>query len=177
MKSIFAGAAVGAVLVCGPAPAAGQAAGQAPPPAVVRAPIDCRGLADGAARLRCYDAAVGALAEATRSGTIVVLDRSAVRRTKRSLFGFDLPDLPFFGDDEDEPKVPKELIAKVKSARPYGHLMWLMELETGAAWQTMEPTPNLSLPRAGDEIKIRKAVAGGYMLQIGQQFIRTKRVR
>jgi hypothetical protein len=176
MKSIFASAAVGTVLLFGSAPAATQTPG-AVPPAVVRAPMDCRGLADGPARLRCYDSAVGALAEATRSGTIVVLDRSAVRRTRRSLFGFDLPDLPFFAEGEDEPKTPKELIAKVKSARPFGHQMWLVELETGATWQTTEATPNLSLPRAGDEIKIRKAVAGGYMLQIGQQFIRTKRVR
>lgn len=178
MEVSLAPAALAVALLVGAAQAqAGQAKQDAAPPAVVQAPLDCRGLAEASARLRCYDAAVGALAEATRSGAIVVLDRNSVRRTKRSLFGFDLPDLPFFGADGDEPREPKELIAKVKSARPFGHQMWLVELETGASWQTTEPTPNLLLPRPGDEIKIRKSVAGGYMLQIGQQLIRTKRVR
>jgi hypothetical protein len=174
MKLLFAASVLSGVLLSGSALAAAPGGAQVAPP-IIRAPIDCLGIADGAARLRCYDTAVGALAEATRNGAIVVLDEASVRKTRRSLFGFDLPDLPFFNKAQDEPEAPKELVAKVKSVRPFGHKMWLVEIETGAIWQTTEA--QTQPPRVGEEIKIRKAIAGGYMIQIGQQLIRTKRVR
>jgi hypothetical protein len=55
--------------------------------------------------------------------------------------------------------------------------MWLLTLEGGAVWQTTEGTPTVAPPRAGEQVKIRKAMAGGYMLHLGSRLIRIRRVR
>ena len=64
--------------------------------------VACRALADAAARLQCYDAASKSLEEATESRQVVLLDQGEVRKTKRSLFGFSLPKIPFFGESDEE---------------------------------------------------------------------------
>jgi len=64
--------------------------------------VACRALADAAARLQCYDAASKSLEEATESRQVVLLDQGDVRKTKRSLFGFSLPKIPFFGESDEE---------------------------------------------------------------------------
>jgi hypothetical protein len=152
------------------------AAQTAQTPAVVASVIDCRSETSEAARLRCYDAAAAGLAQATSAGTIVFLDREAVTKTRRSLFGFDMPDLPFFkGKGQEE--APKEIVARIVSAQAAGFQNWLLALDSGGTWQTTEPTPNLSMPRPGDQVRIKKSAGGGYMLQIGSRNIRTRRVR
>ena len=144
----------------------------------VSAIANCRSQSRDEDRLRCYDKAAAALDEAIKSGTVVLVDRDTMKKTRRSLFGLSLPYLPFFGgDDEKEPQEAKEITAKVKFAQPAGYEMWLLELETGAFWQTTEATPSLMMPRPGTQITIRKSVAGGYMLHMGQRRIRARRVR
>ena len=64
--------------------------------------VGCKAIADGAARLACFDAASAKMQQAADAKEIVILDRAEVRRTKRSLFGFLLPKLPFFDDDEKD---------------------------------------------------------------------------
>ena len=61
--------------------------------------LACRSETDPQARLQCFDRTSGALATAAQSGAVVVVDREEVRRTRRSLFGFSLPRLPFFRGD------------------------------------------------------------------------------
>ena len=60
----------------------------------------CRGIADNAARLACFDTAAGALDTAERQGDVVVIDRVGVAETRRQLFGFEMPTLPrLFGPE------------------------------------------------------------------------------
>src|SRR5690348_11471763 len=73
--------------------------GNAPQATPVSKLVECRKIADPAARLQCYDAGVDNLNAAVKSGSIVVVDREDVRKTRRSLFGFTLPKLPFFKGD------------------------------------------------------------------------------
>jgi hypothetical protein len=149
---------------------------QNPPPAVVTAVVACRSLPE-AERFACYERAAAALDLAIASNSIVVLDQESVRRTRRTLFGFDLPDLPFFGGKDDrEDRAPREIVATVKSVRAAG-FEWLIELDTGAVWQTSESLRNLSPPREGAEVRIMKATAGGYMIQIRSRRVRIRRVR
>src|SRR5687768_15502190 len=64
----------------------------------------CRSVADEKARLDCYDQASARLAEAVDKRELVVMDRQEIRETRRSLFGFSVPNIPLFrgeagGDD------------------------------------------------------------------------------
>ena len=48
----------------------------------------CAGIADSTARLACYDASVGRLETAEKSGDIVTLSRSDINQAKKDSFGF-----------------------------------------------------------------------------------------
>ena len=71
--------------------AAPAAAAADEPPAAIKALAACRAITDNAQRLACYDREAGALVQSVESKETVVLDKQAVRNTKRSLFGFSLP--------------------------------------------------------------------------------------
>ena len=136
--------------------------------------LKCRAVADEGARLRCFDAAAATLAAEVDKGDLVVIDRETMRKTRTSLFGLDI-NLPDFGG-KSEPE-PKEIVEAAKSVRPFGHAMWQITLESGGVWQTTEGTPTLVPPRVGEKLKIRKTMAGGYMLHLGPRLIRIRRVR
>jgi hypothetical protein len=139
-------------------------AGRESPQGLVTQVISCRGERNEQSRLKCYDDAVGVLSSASEQGQILVVDREDVRLTRRSLFGFSLPKLPFFRGDKSQEDEPSLLEARIKSARPTGFNKWLVELEDGATWQTTEPDPRGAAPKVGEAIKIRKAAMGSYMI-------------
>lgn len=135
----------------------------------------CRKVAEPEARLACFDKASAQLEAAVNAKTVVVLDQEDVRKTRRSLFGFALPKLPFFGSDKDE-EPEEEIVTTIASARalPYGK--WSIKLEDGAIWHTLETTSNVIEPRAGLKVEIRKAAIGSYFLKVaGQRGIRARR--
>jgi len=169
------------------APAAAAEPQRLPPQ--LEAALACRAETDDARRLACYDRAVGGLAEATAKGDVKVLDREEVRRTKRSLFGFSLPKLPFFGNDGDGDKAGKasgkdgdatadsdeqiEATAAAVSSEGYGR--WTITLDDGAVWRVTEK-PRRD-PKPGSKITIRRATMGGYFLKIdGGTAVRALRV-
>jgi hypothetical protein len=157
----------------------GSAATAAPkdPSALVRSLTECQRQTDDPARLRCYDAAVSALTEATTSGKVVMVDREEVRRTRRSLFGFSLPKLPFFRGDDSSEDQQDELTAKVASAGSAGYGKYRIKLEDGALWETTESSSAVRDPAAGDTVVIKKGPLGSYMMRIsGQRALRAKRV-
>lgn len=141
--------------------------------------MSCRGEADPEARLRCFDAAAAALDAATSTGAVVVVDRDEVRRTRRALFGFNLPRLPFFGGDTSgQEQEPDEIEGRIESAREIGYGKWQIVLEGGAVWQTTEVETRAGVPRSGQTVRIKKATMGSYMLAVqGQRSVRAMRVR
>jgi len=142
----------------------------------------CRHVADSGARLACYDGAVAKLADATDRKDVVVLDREDVQKTKRSLFGFNLPKLALFGDKDGQDKQDKapheeftEITAKIQSARVGSAGQWTLALDDGSIWETRE-APNND-PRSGDTIRIRKAALSSYFGNIaGQRAVRIHRI-
>lgn len=48
----------------------------------------CRGIADSAARLSCFDRTAEAFVRARDNKEVVVLERAEIQKTRRSLFGF-----------------------------------------------------------------------------------------
>ena len=173
MKILFA---LGLVVVA-LAAEAGAAKPQSEQSPLVQALANCRGQADDAARLRCYDLAAGALTDAAARGSVVLVDQEDVRKTRRSLFGFSLPKLPFFSGDKSADDQQEELTAKIASAGPVGYGKWRIKLEDGALWETTEASSAIRDPRAGNEVKIKRGPLGSYMIRIaGQRALRAKRV-
>lgn len=153
----------------GVAPAWAQGTPDSAPPALFTAFTQCRSIAGDAERLACFDAAATRLAEAAEKREIVVLDRAEVRKTRRSLFGFNLPRLPFFGggndDDPDEPEF-QEINSKVASLRGIGYGKWRIGIEDGAVWQTTEAMRGN--PKVGDAVRIKKGLMGAYFLSVDE---------
>lgn len=151
--------------------AAGPAAATAEPkrqPAAVEALLACRAEAREAQRLACFDATVAQMDQAVRSGSLTVVDRTEVRRIRRSLFGFSIPDIPFLdgGRGGDEKEV-RELTGKVRSARSEGYNKWIVTMEDGAVWRTTEPVKGFKTPRPGATVTLTKGALGGYWLTLG----------
>jgi hypothetical protein len=141
----------------------------------------CRKIADSGARLACYDGSVAKLSDASDKKDVVVLDREDVRKTKRSLFGYVLPHLPFFDSDNGgQDKAAREEFTEIESKIDGTHQNaagdWILTLDDHSVWQTSEAPK--SDPRAGDTIRIRKAALGSYFGNIaGQRAVRVHRIQ
>jgi len=59
--------------------------------------LACRALTDDAARLACQDEHLAALAQATETGRVVVVERQALRQVERESFGLNLPSVGRLG--------------------------------------------------------------------------------
>lgn len=159
--------------------AATGAQAQVGTPATITEVVNCRAQTDDAARLRCFDAAAAALAAASSSGTLVVIDKNEVKRARRGLFGLSLPDVPFLNDDDmDEEDKVKELVTTLRSARGMGYALWVLDLNPGGTWQTIEAQLDVPLPRSGAAVVIRRGPLGNYLMTVdGRRGIRVKRLR
>lgn len=136
----------------------------------------CRAIADSATRLACYDRAAGKLTQAIADKQVVVLDSNEVRKTRRGLFGFSLPQLPFFGKDGEDSPEAREISARLASVSQLGYGKWRVRLDDGAVWETTEASDAIN-PAAGQNVVIRKASLGSYFLRFGSsRGVRAKRV-
>jgi hypothetical protein len=173
---ILVAGAVAAMGFSGPGEAASRV------PAAIQALTDCRALADSAARLACYDKAAAGIADATAKKDIVVLDREEVRATRRGLFGFTLPRLPFFGGDKGDKSSTdaareevEEIDTTVTAVRGFGYKYYRMTMEDGAVWVTTEAVEH-DTPHPGSKVHIKRAALGSYFLRIdGGRALKGKR--
>lgn len=134
-------------------------------PEVIDRIAACRSVTDPEARLACFDDAAQRLTAATAAGDLVVMDREQVRKTRRSLFGFSLPKLPFFGDSDDSDGTIKEIDSTITRTSAIGHRKWALHLADGTVWHMVEIVRRLD-PQPGDKIKIRAAALGSYRAEI-----------
>ena len=170
-----------AFLAAGPAGAAEPKLPQGSP--IISGVTACQAVTDPQQRLACYDSAVSKLKAATDQRDVVVIDKEQLRKTRRSLFGFSLPDLPSIfggGDDDDDEKDAPEFqtlesrIANVRSIMPG---KWTMVLSDGAVWQFSEIDRNVE-PERGNTILIKRGPLGNFMANIdGQRAVRVERIR
>jgi hypothetical protein len=143
--------------------------------ALIQALAACRAVADEKARLDCYDQSAARLAEAVDKKELVVMDRQEIRETRRSLFGFSVPNIPLFRGEEGDDGGKLETTIAGASRLEGGK--WQIRLEDGAIWQTNETRLNLSDPRPGQKIIIQRGALGNYFLRIdGQRGVRGRRV-
>lgn len=165
-----------AAAVVGPPAAAQKSAPTASAP--VARVMECRKIVDAQARLSCYDGTVDSLGKALSGGSLVVVDREDIRRTRRSLFGFSLPKLPFFNGDNSQNDTPDEIIATIASVKALPNDMWAIVLDSGAEWHTVQEGSMQSPPKTGQKIKIRSGALGSYRVSVaGRPGLRAMRVR
>ena len=147
-------------------------------PAAVRALSACRGIADAGARLACYDKEAGALLQSVEKKETVVLDKAEVKKTKRSLFGFTLPRLPFFGDgkeDEKEEAEFQQIDTPIKTVRSIGYGRFRFTIDEGAVWETTEGIN--AFPKPGQKVLIKKGLMGSYFIKFeGSRSVKGMRV-
>ncbi|MFN3669443.1 MAG: hypothetical protein ACK4VY_09060 [Brevundimonas sp.] len=129
--------------------------------------MDCRAVADSAARLACYDAAAGALDSAERQGEVVVMDRAAIAETRREMFGFNVPSLPrLFGPSGESDDI-SAIETTLQSATRGSDDRWVFRLEDGGVWRQVD-TANVHISnRAGRPVRVRRAALGTFFLSVG----------
>lgn len=141
--------------------------------------IACQSVSDDMQRLACFDKQVAEMKAGAEKDQLVVLDKAELQKTRRSLFGFSLPKLPFLGgsdDDDNAVEQVTEIDAKITSGKALADGRWQFSLDDESVWQTTEPSDGVS-SSSGMPIHLRKAALGSYFGKIGQRrAVRMKRV-
>lgn len=150
--------------------AASVLSGQTPPaqerPEVLAGLMACRGIADNAARLACFDRAAGVLDTAERTGEVVVLDREGVAETRRQLFGFEMPSLPRLFGAEGAVEI-NSIDSTLQSASLVGEGRWVFRLADGSVWRQIDSERVRFENRPGQPVEVRKASLGSFLMTVG----------
>lgn len=177
----FTHAAAGvALLAAAVGPAQAQDKPDGTPPEVFTKMVECRGVTEAAARLACYDTAVGALAQAQEAKQLVVVTKEDVRAARRGLFGLSLPKIRLFGggDDGDEKGEEEftELTSTIASFNQ-GSRGVVFSLPDGAVWEQTDRI-HLGSLREGQTVVIKRGALGSYLAKVGtSRAARVKRIR
>ncbi|WP_420146021.1 hypothetical protein [Sphingobium sp.] len=140
--------------------------------------IACQSIGDATQRLACYDQRVADMKAGAEQDRLVVLDKAEIQKTRRSLFGFSLPKIPFLSgsDDDSEQESVNEVDASIVRVTTLPQGLWQLVLDDDSVWQTIEPVDIVS-PKSGMPVHIRKAALGSYLGKINNRRpIRLKRV-
>lgn len=142
--------------------------------AAFQAVLDCRGVADSAARLACYDAAAGRMNEAETKGDIVVIDRAQASAAHREAFGLHVPSLSFV-TRALKPEEVDRIDGVVDSARADINGRWTMKLQDGPVWRQISGDLTRP-PHTGSKVAIRKGSLGSFLMNVdGQPSIKVHR--
>jgi hypothetical protein len=145
-------------------------------PKVMQGLLDCRKVADDAARLACYDKAAAAVDAATTSGDLVSIDREQRKAARRQAFGFVLPSLAFL-DMGEKGEGADRINATVAEAHEDATGRWVVQLDDGAVWVQTESELLGRTPRKGSKVLITKGMLGAFFMTIdGQGAGRAKRI-
>ena len=176
MRTIGLCAMGATILLAAPGATAPKQIKEGPPPAQVTQLLNCRSITDSAERLACYDKAAATIGDAVAKRDLVVFDRESVKQTKRGLFGFSIPNLGIFGDDDAEVEI-KQIEGTIAS---YGHNAdggYIFRLADGSRWSQMDGKPIAIPPQNGDKVVVKKGTLGAYFLSFARQpGVKVKRI-
>lgn len=146
---------------------------------VARSFSECRAIPSADLRLQCLEKAAAALEASIKAKDVMIVDRSDVRKTRRSLFGLALPSIRLFGagNDDAEEQAFTEITSTVASAGAVANNRVEIRLadDADAVWRTTDPM-NFP-PRAGAAIRIRKGTMGTYFITVEGRTYRGARLR
>lgn len=144
----------------------------------------CASIAENAARLACFDEAVGTLRTKEEAGLVQTIDVGQIETIEKEAFGFSMPSLPglFSRSSSSEKKVGREEIDEitvaVKSARIQGVTgRAIVTLENDQTWEQIDTTRILATSlRKAKVVRVRKAAMGSFMMTLdGGRSFRVKR--
>jgi len=168
-------AVLAVILAAAGAPLAAQAKDKEPDRAPqFQAVLNCRSVADNAARLACYDAAAARMGEAETHGEIVVIDRAQATAAHREAFGLPLPSLAFV-TRALKPDEVNRVEGVVDSARVDQNGRWTMALEGGQVWRQISGDLSRD-PHHGSKVAIRHGSLDSFLMNVdGQASIKVHR--
>jgi hypothetical protein len=138
----------------------------------------CRTIMDERDRLACYDAKVGAMVSASESGDVKIVEREDVRRTRRQLFGFAVPDFGILAGDEQDKQSSEMLETTITSARQLANKVWRFTTAEGAVWEINNAPARLAPIKPQDKVVFKKALLGYYFIRInGQMGVKGRRIQ
>jgi len=160
---VSSGLTVALLAIASPALSQTQPMAAAAPPKIFQDVVQCRAITDSAERLACFDRTVGTLEAAQQSKDLYVADKEAVREARRGLFGFSLPKMRIFGDDDmekDVDSIETTIVAAVPAQKGY-----IFTLKDGARWMQTDGA-YMDKPKAGAKIRIKRAALGSFFATI-----------
>jgi hypothetical protein len=105
---------------------------------------------------------------------LVVFDRESVRETKRGLFGFSLPNLGIFGDEENEISQIEGTVVSFGFNADGGYIFRLAD---GSRWSQTDGKPLAVDPQNGDKVVVKKGALGSFTLSVAKQpGVKVKRI-
>ncbi|MES2905352.1 MAG: hypothetical protein V4696_14305 [Pseudomonadota bacterium] len=174
LLTAFGGLVVASAIMGSPVAAQTQPLASAPAPKIFTDVTQCRTIADNAERLACFDRSVGTLATAQANKEVYVADKEAISEARKGLFGFNLPKLRIFSDDDMEKDVSS--IESTIAAFNEGPRGYVFTLKDGGRWRQTD-SAYMDRPKAGAPIRIRRAALGSFFGSIsGQPGFRIERV-
>lgn len=177
MRAFMRLATLGMGVAVAGVPVVAAAPGNAPPtPPAVQRLLDCRGIADTQQRLACFDRESATVASDLGRRDLVVVDRGQMTRTRRTLFGLELPRLDILGDTAADEV--KQIESNLQSFGPNRDGGLLFVLADGTRWSQTDSTTLDVPPQRGDKVRVRKAALGSFILVLqGQAPVKVKRVQ
>ncbi len=159
-------------------PAYAQSAAPVQPSEVVAGLKSCRDIADEDQRLACYDTKVDAIVAASDAGEVTIVGREEVVRTRRQLFGFNVPNIGIFKSDDTDSEASELLETSITSARQLSAKSWRFTTAEGAVWEINNAPGRLVSIKAGDAVEFKKASLGFFFIRInGQLGVKGKRIQ
>jgi len=138
----------------------------------------CRSLIDDGDRLACFDREVAGVVAASEAGDVRVVDREQMTRTRRSLFGFNLPDLDLFGNGDDAADENELFETTITQARYASRKSVRFTTAEGATWEMRNVPRRLRTIEPGDTVVFKPASLGYYFVRIdGQMGVKGRRIR
>ncbi|HEV2531123.1 hypothetical protein [Phenylobacterium sp.] len=139
-----------------------------------QAVLNCRGIADSAQRLACYDAAAAKMGEAESHGEIVVIDRAQATQAHREAFGLHVPSLSFV-TRALKPEDVNRVDGVVEAFRTDINGRYTFVLEGGAVWRQISGDLNRP-PKHGSKVQVRHGSLDSFLMNVdGQPSIKVHR--
>jgi len=164
VTSLSWGLALAGLAMAAPALSKTQPLASAPPPKIFQDVVQCRSITDAAQRLACFDQSVGVLATAQSNRDLYVADKDAMREARRGLFGFSVPKLRIFADDDMEKDV--DSIETTVTSVSQAQRGYVFTLKDGARWGQTDGA-YMDKPKSGSTIKIKRASLGSFFCAVG----------
>lgn len=173
---IMRGCAVIGVAVLAIAPAGARKAPDTGTPAAVTQLLQCRALADSAARLACYDGQATKIEQQIAAKELVVIDKARADQARRSLFGYSVPNFGgLFGVGGKDDISQIEVAVASLGRNPTGGMV--VRLTDGSVWSQVDDWEPPTNPKKGELVTVKRGMMGSYYMEFKKSpGIKVKRV-